>query len=181
MSTGEKLDFAEAIASDLVEVYKATIEVLGEAVKVGKTQPITGLIALRLYADLLHGGAYKVPAKDLPYYSGGAALVAVTDLTLPIGASEAQKEVMMNSETPHVFPKLLSDQAYFHLQDLLDKSFQMEVLTQLVSTNVRTLVEGIVFKELGYPPKAARIAKKDLIKMLSGRGSISSLSVEKEE
>jgi hypothetical protein len=156
----------------LVRLYEITVNVLNEGIKVGKNQPMTGLLAFMMFVDLLHGGAYKGKIQDLPYYNGTSA--QEMGITFPDGATPEQKEAIMNANAPRIFPKLISDQVYFLYKEYVAKIFITENVGGLVTTNLRTLVEGgtaIGKSELELQGKLAKLAAsgtQDLEEQLTG-------------
>jgi hypothetical protein len=113
----------------LVRIYELTISVTHEMVKASKVNAALSYFGVLIYADLLHGGAYLTPINNRPYYVGEASEhyagtlqhmddTSLADLVAQIFAGSAIKpkeifnEVLTNANCPHVFPKLLSDEAY---------------------------------------------------------------------
>lgn len=150
------MEVAELASSTLVDLFDITAKVLMEGIKQTKSSPAVGLQSVGLFADLLHGGAYRRDVSLLPYYSKkvqdqierigfGATEIQLPDgryVTLPKGAKPEQQEIIINSDVPHVFPKLLSDQQYY-LQKEWASLFQTSALvTQTVTTPLTTLVEA---------------------------------------
>lgn len=154
MPSGEDKDriveLGVALADDLVEIYEATITVLYEGIRAGQTNAALGLMSLLAYTDLLHGGAYKVRTEQLPFYN--EALISPVTKNLP-AAIEGQ-EAMINSNVPHVFPKLLSDQTYYLIKERIQQ-FSNVVLAQGLSTSVSTFVEGGAELTRGLTPLLA--------------------------
>ena len=150
------LEVAELTASTLVDLFDITAKVLMEGISQTKSSPAVGLQHTGLFADLLHGGAYRRRIEDLPYYSKkvqdqllrlafGPGEIELPDgrkIAIPAQAKPEQQELIINSAEPHVFPKLLSDQQYY-LQKEWASLFQTSALvTQTVTTPLTTLVEA---------------------------------------
>ena len=135
----------------LVTIYQSTIQVLYEGIRAGKTCPMMGMLSLEMFAGLLHGGAYKGSIKNMPYYAMSQQdFETQNKVKLPDGAEPEQLEALMNSEVPHVFPKLLADQDYFLFKEYVKKFFTVENVGQLATSNLKTLVEGAVsFEKAG--------------------------------
>lgn len=144
----DTLDFVSEMSERAVEIYEATLALLEQGIKAGKNNPMLGYMSLLVYADLLHGGAYTSDIKNQPYYNQNEFREFIDSLTLPGGATEAQKEILFNSRLGHVFPKLISDQTAFVLKDYADRIFAVDFAGALVgigalaSTSLTTLVES---------------------------------------
>lgn len=142
----------------LERIYKDTLVLLGESVKVGKTNIPQGLIAQLKFADMLHGGAYAAPINQRPffmpdpsispYFAGELRNIPSQGLASYLASfftgSNAEilaAEIIMDSNVPHVFPKVLSDEAYAKVVILFAQTATTaNFLT--ASTGVRTLIEG---------------------------------------
>jgi hypothetical protein len=122
----------------LVRVYKETIDVAKKMMAGGKANVHLGYFGTLIYTDLLHGGAYACSIDERPYYHGSISggvftpggtpydpqglanlpsqgiLDWITQLFAGSGPSPAKlfDEVLINANCPHIFPKLLSDEAY---------------------------------------------------------------------
>lgn len=148
----------------LMDIYDKTINVLNQAIKCGTTDLPLGLMALLLYADLLHGGAYTVPIQqrpffmkksgNSPYYQGEIHntdasqgllgwVLAVFGVTNP---GPFVQEIMVDANVPHVFPKLLSDEAYAEFKTLLAHIATTDVFQNSASA-VKTFVEAAATAE----------------------------------
>lgn len=162
-----KIKLALGLTDDLVSVYQSTIAIIEEAIKAGKTNVPMGMLAMVMYADLLHGGAYKEPVEKLPYYSKDPNNQPIIDL--PLAAKEAQKEVMFNSNNKHIFPKLLSDQAYFIIKEWADIGMTVDVFKN-ASTGLSTLVEssGKAARDVQYGSARMMEESAPILKMLAG-------------
>lgn len=130
----------------LVEIYNTTIGVLQEGITVGKTNAPLGLMAELAYFDLLHGGAYAAPQQLIPwhmkdrtkspYYTG-----ELQALPQGVGADN-YNEIMYDSNVPHVFPKLLSDETFGRIEITFAQAATIDFFKNF-STGVSTMVEGI--------------------------------------
>ncbi|MGH7743902.1 MAG: hypothetical protein ACREQ5_03665 [Candidatus Dormibacteria bacterium] len=144
----------------LVDIYKANLNVTIEGIKAGKTNAPLGLMSELAYFDLLHGGAYAAPVNARPWYlknpssskyfagdvSAGLYAPGVLGwITGELAGTTAvfqANEILTDANVPHVFPKLLSDEAYAVLKILYNQAATTELFTK-ASTGVATLVEGI--------------------------------------
>jgi hypothetical protein len=143
----------------LLRLYEITINVLKQAIQEGSVDMPLGLFALMVYTDILHGGAYACPVNQLPYYLSdptkspyyaGALnntqanegflgwLIAVLGLTNP---GNAVHEILVDANCPHIFPKLLSDEAYAAIKILFSQVATTDVFKS-VGTGVKTYVEA---------------------------------------
>jgi len=133
------LKAAELAKEGLVDNVVKTLQV---GMSAGKVSPAIGLASLYLMMDILHGGAYTIPVDALPYYMEEPERSPYyAPVVLPPLAKEAQKEVMMNSKAPHLFPKVISDQCYFILKEWMEIWFGIEGFAKIV-TPLETLVEA---------------------------------------
>ncbi len=112
----------------LVAIYNRTIEVVNTMMKGGKANAALSFFGTLIYADMLHGGAYACPINQRPYYVPGSIYDAgdlknlakeglIDWVTQVFGGTGAKPtalfdEVLVNANCPHIFPKLLSDEAY---------------------------------------------------------------------
>lgn len=133
-----KVRLINNVFDNLKEIYSDTIQILEEGIKAGKTNVPLGLMSFVAYIDLLHGGAYQGKVEDLPYYGPKEMQ---PDLNIPMNAKPEQVEALLNSDVPHIFPKVLSDQAYFLLKEWASLFFT-EALVAGASTSLTTLVEA---------------------------------------
>lgn len=69
-SGGRKID-VELDVGAIISVYDKALDVLESAVTAGNANVPEGLLGFLAYIDLLHGGAYKAPAWELPFYDPG--------------------------------------------------------------------------------------------------------------
>ncbi|MHC4397258.1 MAG: hypothetical protein ACYS1A_16595, partial [Planctomycetota bacterium] len=162
----DKTEIFLNVSDNLTKIYTETAQILQETIKAGKTNIPLGLMGFVAYIDLLHGGAYKGKLSSLPYYNpevqdqlqwqerqienilrfftgtpSDIDLGNGTIIALPMGAKPEQAETMINSDEPHIFPKLLSDQAYFVLKEWASL-FLTERLIAGASTSLTSLVEA---------------------------------------
>jgi hypothetical protein len=169
----------------LVKLYELTIKVLQKGIEVGNTNGAMGLLSLHAYFDLLHGGAYAAPINLLPhyapdktqspYYAGNLQnLIPTTWLSwLAASASGESATDMMNeifedANVPHVFPKLLSDQAYAQIKLGYAQLLSADIFTK-GATGVTTLVQGLE-GEAGpsrTPSRTRRRQSRDVNALLS--------------
>jgi hypothetical protein len=143
----------------LVDIYKATIEVLHEGISVGKADGPVGLMSFKVFCDLLHGGAYAAPINLLPhyapdptqspYYAGKLQnLIPQTWLswlaqsTAGESATDMMNEVLEDANVPHVLPKLLSDPAYAQINLAFAQVLSADIFLK-GTTGLSTLVEGV--------------------------------------
>ena len=166
----------------LVKLYELTIKVLQKGIEVGNTNGAMGLLSLHAYFDLLHGGAYAAPINLLPhfapdptqspYYAG-----ALNPNNLPqqgwfswlakeaagTSAQDMMLEVLLDANVPHVFPKLLSDQAYAQIKLGYAQLLSADIFIK-GTTGVTTLVQGL---EGGAGPSRTRRQSRDVNALLS--------------
>jgi len=121
----------------LVEIYDKTITIIERMIQAGRANGMVGYFGVLHYSDLLHGGAYACPVEERPWYigkpNGGiweptnskydpgpielpSAGVAdwLTGLFTGTATSptDLYDEVIVNGNCPHIFPRILSDEAY---------------------------------------------------------------------
>lgn len=157
-------------AAALVHMFDTTVHMLEETMKAGKLNPAQGLIGMAMIADLLHGGAYKAAPKDRPamggtaspYYSGplvienpdvypirgfnfldpiGSFFGILSDGTTSDYAKSIISEIYLNANVPHLFPKLLSDEAYSKILVLI-AYLSHSAIVQEAGIGVKTFVEA---------------------------------------
>lgn len=141
----------------LVSIYDKTIAVVDTMMKGGKANSALSFFGTLIYGDLLHGGAYACPINQRPFYKTGsrfdpgplgnlpkeALLDWITGLFAGTGAKPTAlfDEVLINANCPHIFPKLLSDEAFGLLK--LALAYQGGVnLFQDSAKGLATLVEA---------------------------------------
>jgi hypothetical protein len=148
-------------------ISKESLGILQKGISAGTANGALGLLSLMAYVDLLHGGPYRWGTRiaQLPYYTpevqnqlgfttpqagfflsalGRGANITVPGgvVSLPLGASTLQAEVILNGDVPRTLPKLLSDQAYIQIMERAGQLLNT-VLLQNIGTGVSTFVEGI--------------------------------------
>ncbi len=161
----------EKVTDALLDLYEKTITVLYKGIESGKTNAPLGLLSFEAFIDLLHGGAYNRRIQELPYYTplvqnqlsgdvwtsilnaigqitgfilSSPLIISLPDgseIALPKGAKPEQVEAIIDSNIPHRFPKLLSDQAFFVMKEWISIFFTVEGFRG-VTTGLNTLVEG---------------------------------------
>lgn len=170
----------------LVHMFDSTTHLLEETLKAGKLNPAQGLIGMAMIADLLHGGAYKAAPQDRPamggknahYYNGpisieqpdmypvrginfldpiGSFFGILSDNTTNDYAKSIISEIYLNANVPHMFPKLLSDEAYAKIMVLI-AYLSHSAIVQEAGIGVKTFVEGSAI-----PVKTAAEAIKDVM------------------
>ena len=141
------------LTDKIVEVYNTTIAVLEKAIDSGSADAPLGMAALMMYADLLHGGAYTAPIGQRPYYLsdsstspymvapadqnlGGISILGIT--TIPTDL----EEILTDSNVPHVFPKLLSDESYGRVMVMMNQYLTVG-LVKGVGTGLTTWVSAV--------------------------------------
>jgi hypothetical protein len=153
----------------IIRLFEATLAVIQDGIKAGKACGPIGLMSLLMYADFLHGGSYAAPINERPffmqdpstspYYAGDLKntdasqgfigwLLSILGVT---NAGPLNQEIFIDANVPHVFPKLLSDDAYAAFLVFFAHLSSQEVM-QKAGTNLTTLVEAI--------GKAENIAQK---------------------
>jgi hypothetical protein len=151
----------------LVTIYDKTINITNSMMKGGKANTLLAYFGTLIYTDLLHGGAYAIPIDQRPYYQGqivGGRFVGggtkydpqnvsnlpssgilgwLTQLFAGSGANPAAlfDEVLIDSNCPHIFPKLLSDEAYGLTKLGLAYAAGTDMF-KTASTGLATLVEA---------------------------------------
>ena len=157
--TGKPTSTFQTTNESLVRIYDLTVEMLREGIAKGSTNAPLGLISFMAYADLLHGGAYAAPINELPFfmkdptrskwYAGELENVDVPQglggwLGSVLGGLNAGpfvQEIVKDSNVPHVFPKLLSDESYAMLKAVF-AWFTSTDLLKSAGTGVKTFVEA---------------------------------------
>lgn len=145
-------------AEVLERLYRDTLQVLSLGVKAGSANNIMGVISIDKLADMLHGGAYAVPINELPfflpdptkspYYAGELRNLPSEGLASYLAqffagtnAEQNAIEILMDANAPHVFPKILSDQAYARHVILYSQAATSTLFTT-VGTGLKTYVES---------------------------------------
>jgi hypothetical protein len=154
-----KKSLAQANES-LLNLYNTTMGMLEEGIKKGATNAPLGLISFLTYIDLLHGGAYATPINQRPFYMEDkrkspywAGNLQNLDVANGLGgflasilgglnAGPIVREVFEDSNVPHVFPKLLSDETYAVLKAIFCWFTTVDAF-KTVSTGVSTFVEAV--------------------------------------
>jgi hypothetical protein len=144
----------------LLHMYDSTLTMLQEGIRKGATNYPLGIMAFMSYVDFLHGGAYTRPTSELPYfmkdptkspyYNANLVNFGISEGLLgwlisifgTFNPTELVKEVMMNANVPHVFPKLISDEHYALLKATFAYWATLDAF-QKTSTGVSTFVEGM--------------------------------------
>jgi len=138
----------------LIDVVNATFDVIKAGVRGGQASHHLALLHSLLFADLLHGGAYKAPIRTLPYYQPGnwvnAAGIALTwsgdksnlPLIFPVGAAIEDQEAIINGDVPHVLPKLIKDITWGTVHGWVNKFNTIEAIGN-AATAVSTIVETV--------------------------------------
>ncbi|MGD0645905.1 MAG: hypothetical protein ABSA75_13445 [Candidatus Bathyarchaeia archaeon] len=143
----------------LITLFSEILETVRKGIDVGNVNMPQGLISTIILADILHGGAYAVPSNELPFYlsdpslskywagsvktNEGADTGLAGDIANVFGVQNADytyREINQDSNVPHVFPKLLSDQAYATIRATFQWLTTQAAFTAGV-TNVATLVK----------------------------------------
>lgn len=65
------IDLEKQVGNQVIEVYRITLDLLKKGIVSGAANVPLSLRSLQGFEDLLHGGAYNVPANKLPYYNPG--------------------------------------------------------------------------------------------------------------
>jgi hypothetical protein len=151
----------------LVTVYKETIAVTNSMMKGGKANTMLGYFGTLIYMDLLHGGAYDCPINERPYYRGrvqsgkfypggtpydppdieNLPSEGIADWIASLFSGSGTKpaalydEILVNANCPHIFPKLLSDEAYGVGRLSLAYAAGTD-LFKTAATGIQTLVEA---------------------------------------
>lgn len=138
----ELIDLVDTAIKEAGDLYEVTVNVLLEAIKAGKSNIPLGLMGFMVYCDFLHGGAYKGDASKLPYWMKDADKPAwVKNLNMPPLAKPEQVELLEDSNIPHIFPKLLSDQMFWLVKEWGSLFLSADLFGNL-STGLKTLVES---------------------------------------
>jgi hypothetical protein len=151
----------------LKDIYKDTIDVAKRMMQAGAANGALAWFGAGIYADLLHGGAYSCAMTERPYYFGGinpqstwtpttskydpgpislpsqGLLPWLGSLFIGPGGSPAQlfDEVIVDANCPHIFPKLLSDEAYALIKVGQSYALDKDIFTTGV-TGLTTLVNA---------------------------------------
>src|SRR5271157_983364 len=155
-----KPESAFAISSaGILHVYDQIIDTLQLGIKAGNVDVPEGVLSLIMFADLLHGGAYAVGIDQRPhhmadptssqYYVNGLIqsdasqgflgwLASVLGIT---NVGPYVQEIFEDANVPHVFPKMLSDDAYATILTLAAHSANTEIFKTL-GTGITTYVEA---------------------------------------
>jgi hypothetical protein len=194
--TPKAVSTLQSVNKDIVTLFQTTVHMLEETLRAGKLNPAQGLLGMVMVADLLHGGAYTVPNNERPAlvgdgspYWGGDKILAVDfypvagfnifdiftslfsagEAVLESGVGNAiAKEVYLNANVPHVFPKLLSDEGYAKIL-VMSMYLSHSELVLKNALGVKTFVEGeatLITAEAGAVEKVAS-AVKQLTPLLS--------------
>jgi hypothetical protein len=157
--TPSKKSLLESSTEAMLHIYDSTLRILEEGIKKGATNVTEGLMALMLYADILHGGAYKVEIdlqpyfmehpEPSPFYAGNiknstgyqGLLGAILDLLGVTKGQSAVEEILQNANVPHIFPKIISDQTYAMFR-VLNANLTTTDLFKSAGTGVTTFVEA---------------------------------------
>ena len=91
----DKVRLILGLTDSLVHAYDSTIAVLEEGIRTGKNNMPLGMMSLIMYADILHGGAFKNGIETLPYYN---KKLKQPDIELPDFAKPEQVEALTNSD-----------------------------------------------------------------------------------
>jgi hypothetical protein len=143
----------------ILRLYEDTLSVIEKGINAGKACGPVGLLSLLMYADFLHGGAYAAPINKRPFYmkepigspyfagdlqNTDASSGFVGWLLNVLGVTNAgplNQQILIDANVPHVFPKLLSDEAYAAFTVFFAHLSSQEVM-QKAGTNLTTLVEA---------------------------------------
>ena len=138
-------------------MYDRSTRLLLQLTESGVSHPGLGFVGAWGLFDLMHGGAYAVPANQLPYFAKNPStskywagdLNNVTEGGIfdaiagffggHPDASDLWTEIMMDANVPHVLPKLISDEAYALMAQTYVK-FVTGELFGLVGTGLQTWV-----------------------------------------
>jgi len=137
--------------AELGKEYRATIKLLDSAI-LHPSNAFVSLWGMVIYADLLHGGRYRWPANyPTPNDIGrDAFMLQFPSIYVPnvqvsffglVDPDPITKRVFENTNIPHIFPKLLSDEAYEKILGWADKLTGAEFL-QSIGTGVTTVVQA---------------------------------------
>jgi hypothetical protein len=190
----------QSVNKDILTMFQTTVHMLEETLRAGKLNPAQGLLGMVMVADLLHGGAYNVPNNERPslvgnkspYYGGDevgptnfypvagfnifdifTSIFTTGESVLESGVGAAiAKEVYLNANVPHKFPKLLSDEAYAKILVMCMYLSHSELVLKN-ALGVKTFVEGeaqLITAEAGAVEKVAGAVKdlKPLLSLLEG-------------
>jgi hypothetical protein len=134
----------------------------------GKANIYTGFQGTLITVDMLHGGAYAAPINQRPYFmknpqqskyyagdllnldQGGGLAGFFAKIGAGQSAADLWRQLMMNSNVPHVLPKLISDEAYGSFMILHAQAATNFNLNE-AATGLKTLVEGTIEPLLGRP------------------------------
>ncbi len=142
----------------LIDLYKANLAVVEKGVGTGVSSIPMGMLWTLGYFDVAHGGAYACGINQRPfflqdptksrYYAGELRSITSAGLLgylstffLGTDASTQVAEILMDANCPHIFPKLLSDEAFAKFTIAFNQSATGD-LFKSGATSVTTLVEG---------------------------------------
>lgn len=143
-------------------------DLLEHSIRAGYANAPEGIIAEWVMTDLLHGGAYARPINELPYFrtdpsssrwSPGDISNITNFQTAPgwlgdlsglfigggstLNGGEILKEVMLDSNVPHVLPKLVSDQTYGAVMLVVAATVGTDIF-KTQAGGLKTLMEGTI-------------------------------------
>lgn len=149
----------EGANAAIIKLYEDTLAVIEQGISAGKACGAVGLMSLLIYADFLHGGAYTAPInlrpyhmKDptkSPYYAGDIQMIDATQGFLGwllsvfgvLNVGPLIQEIFLDANVPHIFPKLLSDDAFAAFMFVFGHLTSQDVM-QKAGTNLTTMVEA---------------------------------------
>ncbi len=185
--------------SPLESYYDSTLRTLGKAVDAGSVNSQMGVAAMVLMADILHGGAYAAGVNERPYflanpkssiyYAGelehnkqGEGLAGFfAGIWSGQNAGDLWKQIIEDSNVPHVLPKLISDEAYAEFMIIAAQASSSDLFNS-VGTGVKTYVAAA--NELASGPigeavgGAARKVGGVVSRRLQNAGTAAALNVD---
>ncbi len=161
-------------STEVYQIYDKALDILNNGVRAGVSNAPQGMTSLLLMANLLHGGAYAEPINKRPYYlfdrtqspywagyishskpGTGGLYDALSSIWGGVGGTSAAdlvEEILVDSNVPHVLPKLIDDECYatyvttycqLSTTDLFKQGAAgMKTLVEAASTGVRALRGG---------------------------------------
>lgn len=138
----------------LLNALNITFDVIKAGVRGGQASHHLALLHSLLFADILHGGAYKAPVRSLPYYQPGnwtnvngielswTGNQSELPLLFPVGAAIEDQEAIINGDVPKLLPKIISDITYGTVRGWVNKFNTIEAIGN-AATAVSTIVETV--------------------------------------
>ena len=129
-----RIDLPRYGKEEIMTMYDRAMGLLDKGINTGFANAPQGMSSMLLMANLLHGGAYAAPINQRPYYlfdrtqspywagyishskpgTGGLYdfLSALWGGVGSVSAADFIEEILVDSNVPHVLPKLIDDETY---------------------------------------------------------------------